>query len=258
MVEANFTKRVALATWPQIARRLLVAAPAFAQAAQPATAQLRDVHRSDDDWDSFRARFLHADGRVIDTGNRGISHSEGQGTGLLFAARFGDRVAFDRILAWTSGTLRRPDDRLHAWRYRPGATRPVDDPNNATDGDLLIAWGLALAHRRWGLAEHRTLARAIATDVLRRCTERVGRRQVLLPGAYGFSHPGHIVLNLSYLLFGALGVMEDLAPAPAWGALRDAGLALAQEARFGRWGLPPDWLRVPRDGRYSSGEGRGC
>ena len=40
------------------------------------------------DWLEFRRRFIMPDGRVIDTGNNNVSHSEGQGAALLFAARF--------------------------------------------------------------------------------------------------------------------------------------------------------------------------
>ncbi len=52
---------------------LLAGNPAQAETAQRA-------------WSEFRTRFLTADGRVVDTGNQGVSHSEGQGYGLLLAA----------------------------------------------------------------------------------------------------------------------------------------------------------------------------
>ena len=38
------------------------------------------------EWQLFRNRFVDSEGRLIDTGNQGISHSEGQGWGLIFAA----------------------------------------------------------------------------------------------------------------------------------------------------------------------------
>ena len=101
------------------------------------------------EWRLFRDRFLTPEGRLLDTGNAGVSHSEGQGWGLMFAAAFGDRDAFDRILAWTQRVLKRRTDHLHAWRFRPGATPAVADPNNATDGDLYIAFGLLMAQARW-------------------------------------------------------------------------------------------------------------
>ena len=53
------------------------------------------------DWDQFLRRHVHADGRVIDDGAGGVSHSEGQGIGMLLAVHFGDRATFDRLWKWT-------------------------------------------------------------------------------------------------------------------------------------------------------------
>src|SRR5690606_25275712 len=36
-------------------------------------------------WTDFRTRFIADDGRVVDTGSGGVSHSEGQGWSMLFA-----------------------------------------------------------------------------------------------------------------------------------------------------------------------------
>lgn len=208
------------------------------------------VARADDDagaeWLAFQRRFMAADGRVVDTGNNGVSHTEGQGWGLLFAEYFDDRPAFERVLAWTSANLARPDDALHAWRYVPGAAEPVADTNNATDGDLFIAWALARAARRWSDAAHERAGFAIAADVLRLLVRRVAGETVLLPGAVGFEKPGQVVVNPSYTVFPALAALARLVPSPHWAALRQSGLRLIERGRFGRWMLPPDWLAIDR------------
>ena len=165
-------------------------------AAAPAATQAEAAPPAD--WQSFKDRFVAADGRVIDTGNGGISHSEGQGYGLLFAERFGDRDVFDRLLGWTEANLRRRSDALHAWRYRPGAAVPVDDWNNASDGDLLIAWALLRAGQRWGNQDYTDLGTAIATDLLALCVREVAGTTVLLPAASGFERPGRVIVNPSY------------------------------------------------------------
>src|SRR4051812_34398211 len=69
------------------------------------------------EWAKFKARFGSVDGRIIDNVNGGVSHSEGQGWGMLFAVAFDDPDSFDRIYTWTKRTLRRPTDPLHAWRF---------------------------------------------------------------------------------------------------------------------------------------------
>jgi endoglucanase len=60
----------------------------------------------------LRPPFLASDGRIVDTGNGGISHSEGQGYGLLVAEAAGDRASFDRLWHWTDAHLSRQDVRL--------------------------------------------------------------------------------------------------------------------------------------------------
>ena len=198
------------------------------------------------DWETFRRRFISPDGRVIDTGNGGVSHSEGQGWGLLFAQHFDDYATFEQILRWTRNSLRRPNDALHAWRYRSGATNPVSDTNNATDGDLLIAWALARAARQWGSPDLAKSASAIAHDVLRSLTVQLDGQLLLLPGLAGFRTDAAVIINLSYYIFPAFAALSELVPSGDWARLRQSGLHLASTARFGQWQLPPDWLQVGR------------
>ena len=56
-------------------------------------------------WDSYKARFLMADGRIIDTGNNSVSHTEGQGFAMMMAVRNNDRAGFDKIWNWTKKNL---------------------------------------------------------------------------------------------------------------------------------------------------------
>ncbi|WP_431281462.1 glycosyl hydrolase family 8 [Humitalea sp. 24SJ18S-53] len=203
-----------------------------------------------DEWALFKTRFLAPDGRVVDTGNGGISHSEGQGWALLAAMRSDDRDAFDRILRWTRTELRRPGDHLTAWKFRPGLG--VEDTNNASDGDIFIGASLIEAGRRWGDPRLTAQGIDIARDILRLLVRRTGALTVLLPGARGFEREGFVVLNPSYYAFPGLRVLAGALPDPRWIPLVADGLALLRAARFGRWGLPPDWLAVSRrDGGLS-------
>ncbi len=195
-------------------------------------------------WQNFKGRFVSSEGRVIDTGNRDVSHSEGQGWGLLFAEAAGDKDGFDLILAWTSTHLARPNDALHIWKYDPNAADPTADTNNATDGDIFIAWALARGAQRWQQSELHAAAAAIAGDILNKlCIERSGQ-VFLLPGIMGFATGQNLTLNPSYYIFPALDTLAMLSPSEIWSRLRVDGLDLLQNALFGRWGLPPDWLSV--------------
>lgn len=265
MTQRPAPMRVQATTPPAIARRGVLAAgvAALALGAPSVTADQGCGHQDAGrdaavaaDWRAFCERFVLPDGRIIDTGNGGISHSEGQGAGLLFAVRAGDRAGFERILAWTRGALRRPGDALLAWAYRPGAAVPVPDRNTATDGDLLVAWALAEAAEAWGERAHRDLAATMARDLLRRVVLPHGGGALLLPGAEGFLKPDHVVVNPSYYLIAAFRRLALLAPGPEWRALEAGGAALLEAARFGRWRLPPDWVALPRGaGRPSPAPG---
>ncbi|MCO6418658.1 glycosyl hydrolase family 8 [Siccirubricoccus sp. KC 17139] len=207
-------------------------------------------------WQQFRERFVTADGRVVDTGNGGVSHSEGQGWGMLLAQAYDDRATFRQLHQWTRSTLRRRDDALHAWRFRPGTATPVDDPNNATDGDLYIAWALARAGEAWADPALTAAAAAIGRDILRLLTRSVQGQLWLLPGLVGFEDGRRLVLNPSYLVFPAFAALERVLPDPRWRQLRSDGLALLRQARFGRWGLPPDWLAIAQpESRLAPAEG---
>jgi endoglucanase len=233
----------------ELGRRWMLASAAVLAA--PAQAQ-EPEDRLRTAWLHFRDRFVNSEGRVIDTGNGQISHSEGQGWAMLAAVRADDRPSFEQLLGWTLRTLRRDSDRLAAWRFRPNATPAVDDPNNATDGDMFIAWALTEAGTAWGVPDHTARGLAIARDILRLLVREAGPYTVLLPGARHFETPRQTVVNLSYYAFPALRALAAALPDPAWLRIAADGVALLRLGRFGRWRLPPDWLAITRtDGKLS-------
>lgn len=196
------------------------------------------------EWADFKRIYMTPAGRVVDTGNKDQSHSEGQGWAMLLATAFDDEATFDRVHAWTRAAMRRPYDSLCAWSWKPDRTRPVEDMNNATDGDLCMAWALYRAAKRWKRPELLDEARLIARDLHRLCVREVEGRAVLLPAAFGFEHSGYVVVNPSYYVFPAFPAMAALMPEGRWADLHRNGIELLREARFGRWGLPADWVRV--------------
>lgn len=200
-------------------------------------------------WQDYAQRFVR-DGRVIDTGNDGISHSEGQGYGMLLAVAARDRTAVDALWAWTRRVLQRPDQLLR-WRYRPCASADascVDDANNASDGDLLVAWALLRAHDVWRGEAYRSAARAMLDAISERLVVTWREHRVLLPGETGFRHDDALTVNLSYWVFPALTRFATENPEGPWQALINSGRFLVEQARFGAAGLPPDWLQLDTEG----------
>lgn len=203
-----------------------------------------------DEWGVYRDKFVTAEGRVVDTGNKSVSHTEGQGWAMLFAETAGDRASFDNIWGWTEAHLAQPGSGLFAWRWNPANPKdPVSDTNNASDGDTLIAWALVRAAKRWHDPKYRAASGRIVTDIRDKLLAAVARRLVLLPGRKGFIRDdGTIVINPSYYIDPAFRDVARVAPGYQWGRLRTDGLALLDKARFGQWDLPSDWVSVEPGG----------
>jgi endoglucanase len=214
-------------------------------------------------WDQYRSRFITADGRVIDKDNdpNGVTHTEGQGYGMLLAEAAGDRAHFSLLWQWTQSHLRRPDG-LFSWKFAACGAQGdcVADKNNASDGDILIAWALLRAGKDWGQADYVAAARDIAKSVSDNLIVDLGEGTLLLPAVDGFLRPSGVVVNLSYWVFPAFGAFTATFNDPLWHHLSENAPTLLREARFGKWQLPPDWLYVgegelrPADGfppRYS-------
>ena len=198
-------------------------------------------------WAEFKRAYVSAEGRVADTGQKGISHSEGQGMAMLIAVKHGDRASFERLWDWTRDNLRIREDGLLAWRWEPG--QGVTDRNNASDGDVLVAWALAEAHVAWGEAAHLEAARQLGKAIRGHLLRPSAFGPVLLPGQQGFEETadGHQIINLSYWVFPAFQALAKVDAAPEWSALEASGLALLDAARFGRWQLPADWIQIRGD-----------
>ncbi|MFK0332784.1 glycosyl hydrolase family 8 [Rhizobium sp. NPDC090275] len=224
-----------------------IAAFPLAQASAGADDAVQPVDYVAGSWMLYRHEYVTQEGRVIDTRANGISHSEGQGYGMLIAAIADDRKSFERIWGWTKANLYVRGDNLAAWRWDPAATPHVADTNNATDGDLLIGWALAKAAHVWKDSDYARDAKRIAEEIADKTVVDTAFGKALLPGERGFGatdQPDGPVVNLSYWVYPAiaeLGVASSRFPADE---LIRTGLSLTQTARFGPAALPADWISL--------------
>ncbi|HEV7305434.1 glycosyl hydrolase family 8 [Ensifer sp.] len=199
------------------------------------------------DWDAYKARFLDPGGRIIDDGNGNVSHSEGQGYGLLLAVLADNPADFALIWSFTRRELLLRDDGLAAWKWSPTETPHVIDINNATDGDILIAYALTLAGERWQRDDYSQAASRIAKAILDHAVVDHGGRTLLLPGVAGFGttdRPDGPVVNPSYWIFEAFPALDRVAPSPRWKELSDDGLWLLGAAQSGPTNMPADWVSL--------------
>ena len=197
------------------------------------------------EWSAFKARFVGRDGRVIDRENRSVSHSEGQGYGMLLAVHAGDRATFGKVWDFARQRLQIRHDALLAWRYVPHASPNVPDMNNATDGDIIVAYALLRAATLWNDARYLSQAKRIVDDIGRKLIGWHQGTPYLTPGAFGFERTAGNrgpVVNLSYYFYRAFDLFEVVAPQYSWETLAEAGRELTVQASQGRRGYVPDWI----------------
>jgi len=199
------------------------------------------------EWKLYTEKFLSPEGRIIDDANGNISHSEGQGYGLLLAVLAGRQDDFELIWTFTKTELLIRNDGLSAWKWDPSVRPHIVDTNNASDGDILIAYALTLASRKWQNTDYLSYARTIANTLLTKQIVVYNGETILLPAIRGFTKDDRKdgpIINLSYWVFEAFPVLNDVAPSPKWDALKLSGLKLLSQSRFGSVKLPSDWISI--------------
>jgi len=223
-------------------------------------------------WGYYKAHFINPDGRVMDLFQNRISHSEGQGYGLLLSLHNNDKATFENILRWTQNNLMVRKDDLAAWSWgkRDSGEWAVIDYNNATDGDLLIAWALLGGSTKWQNSEWKALAEGILHCVQKSLIIIKNNRMVLLPGYYGFTARSgksantsqteepeeiNVKINISYFLFPAFKSFADASEKAGkeddkkfWQRLYSDSLAIFKQSLSSSMNLPPDWMNLDAKG----------
>jgi endoglucanase len=209
-------------------------------------------------WQAYKGAFITDNGRVVDTGNGMISHSEGQGYGMLLAVAANDRQTFDKLWGWTRANLMVRDDQLLAWRWDPARRPAIADINDASDGDILIAWALTEAAEFWGDIALKTSARRVAVEIGRKLVVyKTKFGALLLPAVSGFAaedRPDGPVVNLSYWVFPAFARLPLVAPEIDWRGIVQSGLDALKASHFGADGLPSEWVSL-RNGAARPADG---
>lgn len=208
-----------------------------------------------DGWSTFKSRFMSSDGRISDTANNNVSHTEGQGYGMLLAVAHDDRPTFDALWQWTRTHLSNPQNDLFYWRYTPGAENPVADKNNASDGDVLIAWALQRAAEKWQVNAYQQQSDRIQRAIIKHNVISYAGHTLMLPGAQGFNKTSYVVLNPSYFVFAGWQAFAAHSHLQVWNKLIDDGMDLLGKMRFGKTGLPLDWVALNADGSLAPAMG---
>lgn len=203
------------------------------------------VHAGDrGSWERFKHDFISPDGRVIDSFQRGISHSEGQGYAMLLAVSYNDEETFRLCREWAADNLQVRMDGLFAWSWgeRTPGQWGVIDMNNASDGDLLIAFAMLLGAKKWKDSPLQDNALEIVKSIRKNLVVEHDNRLFLLPGYYGFLENDGIVLNPAYMVFPAYSLFSEYEGPEFWQRMHRDGLEILKACTFTRLKLPADWV----------------
>lgn len=197
-------------------------------------------------WKEYNNNFITKDGRIIDYSQDQSSHSEGQGYGMLLSVAFNDRATFDRLWLWTRTNIGARRDNLFAWHWgkRHGTHWGVIDYNNATDGDVLIAYALLKASERWPESDYKGMALNIIRDIRGMLSIEHNGHTFLLPSYFGFAEKDAVISNPSYLIFPAFRKFSTLDDPSFWNKIYKDGQYLVSSSCFGMMCLPADWVKL--------------
>ncbi|MEM7696392.1 MAG: glycosyl hydrolase family 8 [Pseudomonadota bacterium] len=210
------------------------------------------------EWQAFTDRFVAGDGRVIDVEKQGVSHSESQAYGMLLAVKADDQATFDQILDFTFRKMRGRGDGLISWLYNPRAFPQIVDRNNATDGDVIVAYALVKAALKWDEPRYVRLATPLIEAIGRHLLKDEGEHVIVRPAAFGFGRQHHTdgpVVNLSYYIYDALHLFAHLNDRYPFAQAFESGLELTATAMARSGGYAPDWITLRRDRRYRPAHG---
>lgn len=195
-------------------------------------------------WKSYTARYLDAQGRVIDHAAGDRTTSEGESYAMFFALVTNDRPRFEKLLDWTTANLAQGDLTAHlpawSWGQASDGSWRVLDPNSAADSDMWIAYSLCEAGRLWHNARYEKLGGLLAGRIAREEVADVpSLGTTLLPGNVGF-HPSATTwyLNPSYMPPELLTYFAHRDPHGPWGAI----LASLPQVVETSGGFAMDWM----------------
>lgn len=201
------------------------------------------------DWSEYKSRFIQNDGRVIDKKNGNITHSEAIGYTLYFAYRFQDDKTFDKVYDWYQHNLSKNSYGLISWNWGEDSHHNwgILDHNNATDGDIWIAYDLLLMSQKRGDSQLKTEALSLIKAIKKHLIVEYKDRLFLLPGAEGFKKRDYLILNPSYYRFDIFKAFSRVDEREVWERLSKDGEWLLHNTLFSSLKLHSDWIKIDKN-----------
>lgn len=195
------------------------------------------------EWDSFKKDFIQEDGRVIDRSNHDITHTEGIGYAMFFAVAHNDYDTFLKINTWLESNLPKNRYGLYPWKWgkKDDGTWSVLDLNNATDGDLWIAYARLKGSQVFNKPDLKQEILPHIHAIENYLIVSKDNKFFLLPGQSGFIHEDRLRLNPSYYIPFIFDSFAFVTGHDQWNQLIQNALEILSH-RFTHFQLHPDWI----------------
>jgi endoglucanase len=170
---------------------------------------------------------------------------------MYFAVSYGDLETFQKIHNWLHSNMELNKYNLYAWKWgkRDSGSWGILDYNNATDGDMWIAYSLLLAYEKWGNHEYLKEAEKLISEIKKSCLIRENGKLLLIPASFGFVQNEYIQLNPSYtipFIFDKFAIYDK---DRIWQSLVLDSLSMFEGSALGNLKMHPDWIMLDRKSR---------
>jgi len=197
-------------------------------------------------WVKYKKNFISPFGRVIDRFNKNVTHTESIGYGMFFAVSYNDQKTFDKIRDWLHLNMKLNEANLYGWKWgkKNDGSWGMLDPNNATDGDMWIAYSLLLAYEKWELEIYLKEAKSLIEAIKKHTIKKVNGKLILLPAKFGFVKKDYIKLNPSYTILFIFDKFAIYDHDKIWKTLVLDSIDMFQNSAIGNLKIHPDWIKL--------------
>lgn len=205
-------------------------------------------------WGIFKKNFISSQGRVIDRFNSDVTHTESTGYGMFFAVTYGDKKTFDLIRTWLHNNIKKNEKNLYGWKWgkRSDGTWGMLDMNNATDGDMWIAYSLLLAYEKWNDVGYMQEAKQLIQAIKENTIIKINGKHLLLPAYFGFVKEDYVKLNPSYVIPFIFEKFRIYDHDKIWDSLILDSIDFFQMSALGNLRMHPDWIKFDiNEDRYT-------
>jgi len=197
-------------------------------------------------YDWYKTNIVQTDGRVIDWQNNAVTHSEGIGYSLFFSVAMSDKETFYKIYRWFRKNIPLNENGLVPWLWGKNANGKwgILDFNDASDGNLWIAYSLLLGYEKWHDEELKKFALTLVKNIKKYDVFKRRKCLFLLPGSKFFVGSKTVTINPSYYAPFIFTKFYQYDKDPIWKALIKQSFKVWFYLSLTPYHLFPEWIDI--------------